>query len=81
MLNFHRSQQAPLLALHQLLQVCSLFLYPYKLILAPGAIKQPTMAEYTEARKYLKYAMSAIDFEDTKAVIDNVRKVLNLMEA
>ncbi|VDO25486.1 unnamed protein product [Haemonchus placei] len=35
---------------------------------------------FNEARKFTKYALSAIDYEDTRAVVDNLRKALALME-
>ncbi|EYC24712.1 hypothetical protein Y032_0013g2067 [Ancylostoma ceylanicum] len=46
----------------------------------PGSERKPTMEAFNEARKYTKYALSAIDYEDTRAVVENLRKALALME-
>ncbi|CAI5438324.1 unnamed protein product [Caenorhabditis angaria] len=40
----------------------------------------PTSAEYSELRKYTKYALSAIDYEDVKAIRDNLSKALALLQ-
>ncbi|WKX92605.1 hypothetical protein Q1695_010549 [Nippostrongylus brasiliensis] len=45
-----------------------------------GQERKPTMEAFQEARKFTKYALSAIDYEDTRAVVDNLRKALALME-
>ncbi|KJH44656.1 hypothetical protein DICVIV_09303 [Dictyocaulus viviparus] len=41
---------------------------------------KPSVEAFDEARKFTKYALSAIDYEDTRAVVDNLRKALALME-
>ena len=63
----------------RLLQVIELLVIQH--LNFPGGVKQPTMEEFVEARKYIKYALSAVDFEDTKAVIDNLHKALRLMQS
>ncbi|VDL75655.1 unnamed protein product [Nippostrongylus brasiliensis] len=45
-----------------------------------GQERKPTMEAFQEARKFTKYALSAIDYEDTRAVVENLRKALALME-
>ncbi|KHJ89819.1 hypothetical protein OESDEN_10345 [Oesophagostomum dentatum] len=45
-----------------------------------GGERKPSVEAFNEARKYTKYALSAIDYEDTRAVVENLRKALSLME-
>ncbi|VDK56081.1 unnamed protein product [Cylicostephanus goldi] len=45
-----------------------------------GEDRKPPIEAFNEARKFTKYALSAIDYEDTKAVVENLRKALALME-
>jgi hypothetical protein len=40
---------------------------------------QLTTAQYVQAGKYAKWAISAMQYEDSKAAADNLRKALNLM--
>ncbi len=40
---------------------------------------QLTSAQYVQAGKYAKWAISAMQYEDSKAAADNLRKALNLM--
>ncbi|VDM67298.1 unnamed protein product, partial [Strongylus vulgaris] len=47
---------------------------------AAGGERKPPTEAFNEARKFTKYALSAIDYEDTGAVIENLRKALALME-
>uniref|UniRef100_A0A0K0CY45 Vta1 domain-containing protein n=1 Tax=Angiostrongylus cantonensis TaxID=6313 RepID=A0A0K0CY45_ANGCA len=42
--------------------------------------RKPSVEAFNEARKFTKYALSAMDYEDTRAVVDNLRKALALME-
>ncbi|VDM54080.1 unnamed protein product [Angiostrongylus costaricensis] len=42
--------------------------------------RKPSVEAFNEARKFTKYALSAMDYEDTRAVVDNLRKALGLME-
>ncbi|CAJ0964049.1 unnamed protein product, partial [Mesorhabditis belari] len=41
-----------------------------------GGGANPTFQEWEQIRKYTKYVISAIDYEDVKAAIDNLRKAL-----
>lgn len=45
-----------------------------------GGERKPSVEAFNEARKFTKYALSAIDYEDTRAVVENLRKALALME-
>uniref|UniRef100_A0A1I7WS99 Vta1 domain-containing protein n=1 Tax=Heterorhabditis bacteriophora TaxID=37862 RepID=A0A1I7WS99_HETBA len=55
--------------------------YNTSLIQDPSGSKQkPTVEAFNEARKFTKYALSAIDYEDTNAVVDNLKKALAFME-
>ncbi|PIO68681.1 hypothetical protein TELCIR_09518 [Teladorsagia circumcincta] len=45
-----------------------------------GEERKPSVEAFNEARKFTKYALSAIDYEDTRAVVENLRKALALME-
>ncbi|CAD6190845.1 unnamed protein product [Caenorhabditis auriculariae] len=44
----------------------------------PGA--EPTAEEFAQVRKYAKYVLSAIDYSDTKATVENLRKALAVVE-
>ncbi|KAK6726744.1 hypothetical protein RB195_004828 [Necator americanus] len=46
----------------------------------PSVERKPPLEAFNEARKFTKYALSAIDYEDTRAVVENLRKALALME-
>ncbi|CAB3408272.1 unnamed protein product [Caenorhabditis bovis] len=41
---------------------------------------QPTAEEFAETRKFIKYALSAVDYEDTKAIRDNLMKALSVLQ-
>ncbi|KAK6033862.1 hypothetical protein COOONC_28628 [Cooperia oncophora] len=45
-----------------------------------GGERKPSVEAFNEARKFAKYALSAMDYEDTRAVVENLRKALALME-
>lgn len=44
----------------------------------PGSV--PTDEEFAEVRKLTKYAMSAVDYEDVKAIRDNLIKALTILQ-
>ncbi|VDO79913.1 unnamed protein product [Heligmosomoides polygyrus] len=48
--------------------------------ISEGGERKPSVEAFNEARKFTKYALSAIDYEDTRAVVENLRKALALME-
>ncbi|CAI4224125.1 unnamed protein product [Auanema sp. JU1783] len=52
---------------------------PYSTTSTSG-LKQPTPKDFLEAQKFTKYALSAIDYEDTKAAVENLKKALSFME-
>lgn len=37
------------------------------------------MEIFIEARKYVKYALSAIDYEDKKTAVENLQKAIGLL--
>lgn len=37
------------------------------------------METFIEARKYVKYALSAIDYEDRKTAVENLQKAIGLL--
>ena len=41
---------------------------------------QPTFDEFEKARKFTKFALSAIEYEDTKTTVDNLKKALVILE-
>ncbi|PAV74757.1 hypothetical protein WR25_14106 [Diploscapter pachys] len=47
---------------------------------APVAVTgRPSDAEFAEAKKYIKFAMSSLDYEDTKSIVENLNKALGVL--
>ncbi|PIC51655.1 hypothetical protein B9Z55_000208 [Caenorhabditis nigoni] len=46
----------------------------------PTSGAQPTDEEFAEIRKLTKYAMSAVDYEDVKAIRENLQKALAILQ-
>ena len=39
-----------------------------------------TLDDFMEARKYVKYALSALDYEDAKTAIENMTKAMQVLQ-